>query len=63
MPTRRNSRAGIFCGKEKYRKRRVSLRMKNSLHEKKPNGLALIPFVIFIAIYMGAGIYYQVKGT
>ena len=37
--------------------------MKNSLHEKKPNGLALIPFVIFIAIYMGAGIYYQVKGT
>ena len=32
------------------------------LNEKRPSGLALIPFAVFIVIYMGAGIYYQVKG-
>ena len=35
--------------------------MKN-LNEKRPSGLALLPFAMFIVIYMGAGIYYQVKG-
>ena len=35
--------------------------MKN-LNEKRPSGLALLPFAVFIVIYMGAGIYYQVKG-
>ncbi len=30
---------------------------------KKPNGLALIPFVIFIVIYLGAGLIYQSKGV
>ena len=35
--------------------------MKN-LNEKRPSGLALLPFAMFIFIYMGAGIYYQVKG-
>lgn len=64
MSTGRKHPAGIFCGeKEKYEKRRASPNMKNTLNEKKPNGLALIPFVIFIVIYMGAGIYYQAKGT
>ena len=33
--------------------------MKN-LNEKRPSGLALLPFAMFIVIYMGAGIYYQV---
>ena len=33
------------------------------LNEKRPSGLALIPFAVFIVIYMGAGIYYQVKGV
>ena len=33
------------------------------LNEKRPSGLALIPFAVFIVIYMGAGIYYQVKGA
>ena len=32
------------------------------LNEKRPSGLALIPFAVFIVIYMGAGIYYQAKG-
>ena len=32
------------------------------LNGKRPSGLALIPFAVFIVIYMGAGIYYQVKG-
>ena len=36
--------------------------MKN-LNEKQPSGLALLPFAMFIVIYMGAGIYYQAKGT
>ena len=31
--------------------------------KKRGNGLALIPFVIFIAIYLGAGLYLQAKGT
>lgn len=30
---------------------------------KKPNGLALIPFVIFIVIYLGAGLIYQAHGV
>lgn len=30
---------------------------------KKPSGLALIPFLIFIAIYLGAGLYMQAKGV
>lgn len=30
---------------------------------KKPNGLALIPFVIFIIIYLGAGLIYQAQGV
>ena len=33
------------------------------LDQQRPSGLALLPFAVFIAIYMGAGIYYQVKGT
>ena len=33
------------------------------LNGKRPSGLALIPFAVFIVIYMGAGIYYQVKGA
>ena len=35
--------------------------MKDS-NEKRPSGLALIPFAVFIVIYMGAGIYYQARG-
>ena len=35
--------------------------MKN-LNEKRTSGLALLPIAMFIVIYMGAGIYYQVKG-
>ena len=53
----------LLWKKEKYEKKESFPLMKNPLNEKKPNGLALIPFVIFIAIYMGAGVYYQVKGT
>ena len=30
---------------------------------KKGNGLALLPFLIFIVIYLGAGLYLQGKGT
>ena len=52
----------LLWKKEKYEKKESFPLMKNPLNEKKPNGLALIPFVIFIAIYMGAGVYYQVKG-
>lgn len=29
---------------------------------KKANGLALVPFLIFIALYMGVGLYYQFTG-
>ena len=36
--------------------------MKN-LNENRPSALALLPFAVFILIYMGAGIYYQVKGV
>ena len=47
--------ADIFC------EEREENNMKD-LNEKRPSGLALIPFAVFIVIYMGAGIYYQVKG-
>ena len=30
---------------------------------KKGNGLALLPFLIFIAIYLGAGLFLQAQGT
>ena len=64
MSTGRKHPADILLWKkEKYEKKESFPLMKNPLNEKKPNGLALIPFVIFIAIYMGAGVYYQVKGT
>ena len=63
MSTGRKHPADILLWKkEKYEKKESFPLMKNPLNEKKPNGLALIPFVIFIAIYMGAGVYYQVKG-
>jgi len=29
---------------------------------KKKSGLALIPFLVFIVIYLGAGLYYQARG-
>ena len=47
--------ADIFC------EEREESNMKD-LNGKRPSGLALIPFAVFIVIYMGAGIYYQVKG-
>lgn len=31
--------------------------------KKKANGLALLPFVIFIVIFLGAGIFYQMQGV
>lgn len=36
--------------------------MKNT-PEKKPSGLALIPFLVFILIYVSAGIYFQSQGV
>ncbi len=36
--------------------------MGDSLKNEKGSGLALIPFVIFIAVYMGAGLVYQHLG-
>lgn len=36
--------------------------MEHNLN-KKGSGLALIPFLIFIAIYLGAGLYYQSQGV
>lgn len=30
--------------------------------EKKGKGSALLPFLLFIIIYLGAGLYYQAKG-
>ena len=33
------------------------------LEETKSNGLALIPFLLFIVIYMGAGIILQMRGV
>lgn len=63
MSTGRKPPCGhLAVEKEKYKKKESFPLMKNPLNEKKPNGLALIPFVIFIAIYMDAGVYYQVKG-
>ena len=32
------------------------------LNEKRPSGPGADPFAVFIVIYMGAGIYYQVEG-
>ena len=37
--------------------------MGNTLNNKKANGLALLPFLVFIVVYMGAGLYYQSKGV
>lgn len=31
--------------------------------KKKANGLALLPFVIFVVIFLGAGLYYQAQGV
>ena len=31
--------------------------------KKKANGLALLPFVIFIVIFLGAGLFYQAQGV
>ena len=31
--------------------------------EKKGKGSALLPFLLFIIIYLGAGLYYQAKGV
>ena len=36
--------------------------MGNNL-QKKGNGFALLPFVVFIAIYLGAGLFLQAQGT
>ena len=36
--------------------------MGKTLNNKKANGAALIPFLVFIVIYMGAGIFYQAQG-
>jgi Na+/H+ antiporter NhaC len=35
----------------------------NSERAKKGSALALLPFVIFIAIYLGAGVYFQMQGV
>ena len=37
--------------------------MGNTLNNKKANGLALLPFLVFIVVYMGAGLVYQSKGV
>ena len=37
--------------------------MGNTLNNKKANGLALLPFLVFIVVYMGAGLDYQSKGV
>ena len=37
--------------------------MGNTLNNKKANGFALLPFLVFIVVYMGAGLYYQSKGV
>ena len=32
----------------------------NDLDKKKePNGLALLPIIIFLVVYLGSGIYYE----
>ena len=33
------------------------------MHNKKANGFALLPLVVFILIYLGAGLIYQSLGT
>ena len=33
--------------------------MGNTLNNKKANGLALLPFLVFIVVYMGAGLVYR----
>ena len=37
--------------------------MGNTLNNKKANGLALLPFLVFIVVFMGAGLVYQSKGV
>ncbi len=37
--------------------------MGNTLNDKKGRGSALIPFLVFILIYMGAGLFYQFSGV
>lgn len=37
--------------------------MGHNLNEKKGNGLALLPFLVFIGIYLGAGLYFQHAGV
>ena len=37
--------------------------MGNTLNNKKANGFALLPFLVFIVVYMGAGLVYQSKGV
>ena len=29
------------------------------MEQKKPNGLALLPIIIFLIVYLGSGIYYE----
>ena len=36
--------------------------MENN-QKKKANGAALLPFIVFIVIYLGAGLYYQSQGV
>ena len=58
---RRLCGADIFCAIEETERKKEENHMKDS-NEKRPSGLALIPFAVFIVIYMGAGIYYQARG-
>lgn len=37
--------------------------MQNNLNKKNASGLALLPFLVFIAIYLGAGLIFQAKGV
>ena len=43
--------------------RRYLWREKIVKMDKKSNGLALVPFAVFISIYLGAGIILQIRGT
>ena len=29
------------------------------MDKKKPNGLALLPIIVFLVVYLGSGIYYE----
>ena len=59
---RRLCGADIFCAIEETERKKEENHMKDR-NEKRPSGLALIPFAVFIVIYMGAGIYYQARGV